>query len=67
MIVRVPESMALDIEDRSGSISIINVRGDISIDDGSGGIVVRNAGALNIKESGSGSVHTEGIGNRTMQ
>jgi len=56
LIVSVPEQLQLDIRDGSGSIDLMDVRGDVWIEDGSGSIKVRNlGGALEIKD-GSGSL-----------
>lgn len=57
--VSVPRGLAIDIDDGSGSIDVIDVRGDISIDDGSGSIEVENAADVVI-DDGSGSINVSG-------
>lgn len=52
--VELPSTMAVDIEDGSGSIEVRDV-GDLDIDDGSGSITVHNAGNTRI-DDGSGSI-----------
>ncbi|MBE0458132.1 DUF4097 family beta strand repeat protein [Pseudoalteromonas prydzensis] len=57
LVVTVPSSFSLDIEDGSGDIDINGVQGDIDIDDGSGSITINNA-AGNLKiEDGSGDIN----------
>lgn len=52
----VPETLRLDIEDGSGSISVRNT-GPVSLRDGSGSVSLREIGGdLNIIEDGSGSI-----------
>lgn len=53
--VRVPQGMAIDIDDGSGSIDVFDIMGDVTIDDGSGSIEVRNVASLKI-DDGSGSI-----------
>ncbi|MGI9627299.1 MAG: hypothetical protein ACR2QM_10725 [Longimicrobiales bacterium] len=53
LVVTVPSGMALDIEDSSGSMEVVNV-GDVRIDDSSGEIIVRGAGAVVIDDSSGG-------------
>lgn len=58
--VRVPETLAISIDDGSGSIEVSGVAADLAIEDGSGSIDVRNVGELDI-EDGSGSIEVEGV------
>lgn len=60
--VTVPERLALEIDDGSGAIEIVGVRGDIGIDDGSGSITVRRSGGNVTIDDGSGAVTAEDIG-----
>jgi len=53
--VRVPATVALSIDDSSGSIRVSDVAAALEIEDGSGSIDVRNVGDLEI-EDGSGSI-----------
>lgn len=60
--VKVPDTLALDIEDGSGSISVLNVRGDIALEDGSGSIDLRQVGGRVTIDDGSGSISAEQVG-----
>jgi len=60
--VRVPEGMALDIEDGSGSVEVRNVRGEIELDDGSGSITMTDVGGQLRVTDGSGSIVIKGAG-----
>ena len=53
--IRAPASLAISIDDGSGSIDVRNFLSDVRIDDGSGSIDVRTVGALDI-DDGSGSI-----------
>ena len=53
--VRVPHGLALIVDDGSGSLKIINVNADVSIDDGSGSIEVEQADSV-VVDDGSGSI-----------
>ena len=53
--IRVPASMALTIDDGSGSMEVADVAAAVRIDDGSGSIAVRRVGSLHIND-GSGSI-----------
>jgi len=53
--VSVPQGMAVNIDDGSGSIDVTDVAGDVTIDDGSGSIDVSNVAHLKI-DDGSGSI-----------
>jgi hypothetical protein len=58
--VRAPSTLAVSIDDGSGSMDISNFSADVSIDDGSGSIDVQNVGALKI-DDGSGSIDVSGV------
>jgi hypothetical protein len=60
--VRVPEGLALNIEDRSGSVDIRDVIGSIELDDGSGSIRITDNGGLLTIRDGSGSIEIERSG-----
>ena len=53
--VRAPSTLAVFIDDGSGSMDVAHFSADVRIDDGSGSIDVRNVGALDI-DDGSGSI-----------
>ena len=53
--VRVPQGLAVNIDDGAGSIEVIGSQGDLVIDDGSGSITVRDVANVEI-DDGSGSV-----------
>ena len=57
--IEIPEGLAIDIDDGSGSIDVIDTRGDVTIDDGSGSIDVENVASLKI-DDGSGSIDVDG-------
>lgn len=57
--VRAPSSLALAIDDGSGSMDVTNFTADVRIDDGSGSIDVRRVGSLRIHD-GSGSIDVVG-------
>jgi DUF4097 and DUF4098 domain-containing protein YvlB len=58
--VRAPASLALAIDDGSGSMDVANFTADVRIDDGSGSIDVRRVGNLRIHD-GSGSIDVVGV------
>jgi len=60
--VQVPQHLALDIDDGSGSMVVNNVRGDIRVDDSSGSIRMRDVGGSISIEDGSGSIDIDGVG-----
>lgn len=60
--VTVPEAMALDIEDGSGSIAIRDITADIGIEDGSGSIDLRQVGGQVTIDDGSGSISAQQVG-----
>jgi len=53
--IRAPASLAISIDDGSGSINVRSFASDVRIDDGSGSIDVRTVGTLDI-DDGSGSI-----------
>lgn len=57
--VRAPSTLALSIDDGSGSMDVANFSAEVRIDDGSGSIDVRQVGILNI-DDGSGSIDING-------
>ena len=59
--VRVPERLALNIDDGSGSIVVQSVSGNIELEDGSGSILLTNVGGDVEIEDGSGSINVEGV------
>jgi len=61
LIVRVPSSINLDINDGSGHITISDMMSDVSIDDGSGNMHVTNiTGAINMYD-GSGHIELKNV------
>jgi hypothetical protein len=56
--VSVPQGLAVNIDDGSGSIDVTDVAGDVTIDDGSGSIDVDNVANLKI-DDGSGSIDVD--------
>ena len=58
--VRAPASAAIEIEDRSGSVSVSDV-GRVEVDDGSGSLTLRRTGAVRVRD-GSGSIRIEDAG-----
>jgi len=59
--IRVPKSLALDVEDGSGEVEVAGV-GSLRLKDGSGGIEVRDV-AQNLEiEDGSGEIEVRGVG-----
>lgn len=57
--VRAPSTLAVSIDDSSGSMDVSNFSADVRIDDSSGSIDVQNVGALSI-DDGSGSIEIRG-------
>ena len=53
--IRAPATLAISIDDGSGSIGVRNFVSDVRIDDGSGSIDIQTVGALDI-DDGSGSI-----------
>lgn len=60
LVVTVPSSFSLDIEDGSGDIDINGVQGDIDIDDGSGSINIIQGNHIKI-DDGSGDINVQSI------
>jgi len=60
LVIRVPHNMVLDIDDGSGSLSVINVAADVAIDDGSGSIRIEQVNGVVI-DDGSGSINIVGV------
>ena len=58
--IRAPASLAISIDDGSGSIDVRNFFSDVLIDDGSGSIDVQTVGALDI-DDGSGSIEVTDV------
>lgn len=56
--IKVPEGLALRIDDGSGSLDVNDTKSDVVIDDGSGSIDVINVASVRI-EDGSGSIDIE--------
>ncbi len=62
LTVRVPKSLAIEIDDGSGDMTVEDIAADVSIEDGSGGIrIERVAGNLRIEDS-SGELEVEDVG-----
>jgi DUF4097 and DUF4098 domain-containing protein YvlB len=60
--ITLPATLSLNIDDGSGSMSVIGINGDVTIDDGSGEIEAeRIQGNLSI-EDGSGSIRVRDVG-----
>ncbi|MGI2174778.1 hypothetical protein [Shewanella ulleungensis] len=67
VLITVPEALALDITDGSGSIKITDVSASIKLKDGSGSIVIDHVGAVTLAD-GSGSINMKDVnGNVTLQ
>jgi len=58
--VTMPDTMALRIDDGSGTMQISGVHAPVRIDDGSGSIIVSDTGALTV-DDGSGSVDISSV------
>ena len=62
LTIRVPKSLALEIDDGSGEMTVEDIASDVSIEDGSGGIrVERVAGNLRIEDN-SGELEVKDVG-----
>lgn len=60
--VRVPRNLALDIDDGSGSIEVLNIAGKVDLEDGSGSVTMdKITGSVSI-DDGSGSIELRSIG-----
>ena len=62
LVVEMPVSMHLRIDDGSGSMEVENVRGDVYVDDGSGSLRLENVGGFVEVDDGSGSITIIGVG-----
>ena len=62
LVVTVPSTMHLRVDDGSGSIEVSDVHGDIRIDDGSGSVVMTDVGGEIVIEDGSGSLTIQSAG-----
>jgi len=61
LVIHVPRSMKLDIDDGSGSMDVKNINGEVAINDGSGEISVENiVGNLSVHD-GSGAIYIDSI------
>lgn len=58
--VVMPQGMALDVDDGSGSIVLEDMLGDLRLDDGSGSIVIRGAASVDL-DDGSGSIRISDV------
>jgi len=59
--IHLPESLALDVEDGSGSIEVNDILGKLDIKDGSGSITVKNIGNDTSIHDGSGEIEISQI------
>jgi DUF4097 and DUF4098 domain-containing protein YvlB len=59
--IHLPEYLALDIEDGSGSIEVNDILGKLDIRDGSGNITVKNIGSDTYIHDGSGEIEVSQI------
>ncbi len=60
LVVRMPDSLALNIDDSSGSLQVSNIDAAVVIDDGSGSIRIEHVGSVEI-DDGSGSIRISGV------
>jgi DUF4097 and DUF4098 domain-containing protein YvlB len=61
VVIHVPESMSLDIDDGSGNMDISDINAQVDIKDGSGGLMVKNIkGDTNIND-GSGEIEVSQV------
>jgi hypothetical protein len=68
LTVRVPKSLALEIDDGSGSMTVADVKGSVTMEDGSGSIDIDRVGKdVIIEESGSGGVHIGKVDGRVIR
>lgn len=61
LTVEVPQPMALDINDGSGSIEIRDIEGDVILDDGSGSLTIERVRGRVEVEDGSGSIEIDDV------
>lgn len=59
--VYMPRSLALEVDDSSGPLSVKNIDAAVEIDDGSGSISVEQVGSV-VVDDGSGSIKIIGVG-----
>lgn len=62
LVVYMPDSLNLAVDDGSGSMSISDVSGSIDIEDGSGSITMTHVGGEIVIDDGSGSISAEHVG-----
>lgn len=60
LVIEVPATLALDVDDTSGDLTVESVAAKIRIEDGSGNIRVRDVGDLWIRDS-SGGIDVRGV------
>ena len=60
VVVVMPSSLALDIDDSSGSLKVMDVAADVVIDDSSGSLSIARVGSIAI-DDGSGSIDIVGV------
>ncbi len=58
--VRVPHGIALDVDDSSGSVKILQTHSDVIVDDSSGSIQIEDAKSV-VVDDGSGSIRIENV------
>jgi hypothetical protein len=61
LVIEVPASLPVDIDDTSGDMTIEGVAGRLRIDDNSGNIRVRDAGADVMVRDNSGGIEIQGV------
>ncbi len=62
LVVQMPGSLDLAVDDGSGSMQISAVSGNIEVEDGSGSITLTNVGGAIDINDGSGSISVDGVG-----
>lgn len=62
LVVRMPDSLNLSVDDGSGSMSVADISGAIDVKDGSGSITMTNVGGEVQIIDGSGSISVAGVG-----
>ncbi|WP_392344416.1 DUF4097 family beta strand repeat-containing protein [Pseudoalteromonas prydzensis] len=63
LVVTVPSSFSLDIEDGSGDINLVDITGSVDIDDNSGSISAKQLGSYLTIEDDSGDALAKRLGN----
>lgn len=61
IVIHVPESLSLDVDDGSGDIEVSNINGKLDIKDGSGDLIVKNIGNDTHIHDGSGEMDISDI------